>query len=440
MGHFRWSAIAIVCLFAAVVLRAQPATVVAISIEGIINPMTSSYLDRTIQEAQELNAECIVLRLDTPGGLDRSMRRMIEAILNSPIPVVVYVAPSGARAASAGVFITLAAHVAAMAPGTQLGAAHPVSIGGGGMDSVMAEKVTNDAAATVRTIAQARKRNVRWAEDAVRYSVSLTDREALDSNVIEIIASDLHELLGQLRGRTVTTVQGEHTFVLDNPRIEEIEMTVVEKFLHTITDPNIAALFLSLGFLAIVIEFYTPGSFGPGIVGTILLIFGFMATESLPINWAGILLLLLAAILLVVELYTPGIGVFAIGSGLAFVIGALILFSPPVPPSPSMPDVRVSSWLVALIAALFVGVGTFVARVAVQVQRRRPRSGIEQLIGAEGVATSSLSPLGTVLVRSERWSAENVGIEPVAAGDRIVVVGYDGAILRVRRAGEIPPS
>ncbi|MCS7302837.1 MAG: nodulation protein NfeD [Candidatus Kapabacteria bacterium] len=408
-------------------------SVVVAAIDGVINPMTATYLDRTLARARELGAECVIIELNTPGGLDRSMRDMVQSLLNSTVPTVVYVTPAGARAASAGVFITMAAHVAAMAPGTNIGAAHPVALGEGGMDSVMEQKVTNDAVAFIRSIAQVRQRNARWAEEAVRRSVSLTAQEALDSNVINLIARDRNDLIAKLRGRTIRTAAGERTLRLDNPQIVEVDMTVLEKFLHTITDPNIALLLLSLGFLAIVIEFYTPGTFGPAIAGVILLILGFMATGSLPINWAGILLIVLAAILLAIELYTPTVGVFAIGSAVAFTVGALLLFSPSTPPSPSMPAVSVSGWLVALIAVLFALVGLVIARAAVGVHRSRPRSGVEALIGAEGIARTNLAPIGTVFVRSEEWSAENVGPTPIAAGDPIIVVGAEGSVLRVER-------
>ncbi len=422
-------------LLAAHGAAAQSLVMVA-TIDGVINPFTASYLERALNTAKERNAACVIVELNTPGGLDRAMREMVQAMLSSPVPVVVYVAPSGARAASAGVFITLAAHVAAMAPGTNIGAAHPVALGEGQMDSVMNEKVTNDAMATIRAIAALRQRNVRWAEDAVRRSVSLTEREALDSGVIEIIARDRSDLLAQLNGRTVSTTNGERTLVLSGARIEEFPMSALERFFHTITDPNIALLLLSLGFLGIVIEFYTPGSFGPGIAGAILLIIGFMATGSLPVNWAGILLLVLAAILLVVELYTPGVGAFAIGAAIAFVVGALILFSPPSVPSPSLPVVSVSGWLVAAIAAMFVFVGLVVARAVLRSQRSAPRSGVERIIGARGIAKTRLSPIGTVLVNSEEWSAQNVGTEPIVEGQPIEVIGIEGMILQVRA---LPP-
>jgi membrane-bound serine protease (ClpP class) len=209
-------------------------------------------------------------------------------------------------------------------------------------------------------------------------------------------------------------------------------MTLIERFFHTITDPNIALLLLSLGFLGIVIEFYTPGSFGPGIAGVILLIVGFMATGSLPVNWAGVLLLALAAILLVIELYSPSIGVFAIGSAIAFIVGALILFSPPSIPSPALPIVTVSRWLIAGIAALFITVGLIVARAVIRSHRAAPRSDVKRIIGARGVAKTALAPRGTVLVSSEEWSAENVGSSPVSPGEMVEVLGIEGMILQVR--------
>lgn len=409
------------------------------NIDGVINPMTAYYLDRVLGLAQERSALCVVVQLNTPGGLDRAMRQMVQSILNSPVPVVVYVAPSGARAASAGLFITMAAHVAAMAPGTNIGAAHPVAIGQGTMDTVMAEKVTSDAMATIRAIAALRKRNTRWAEDAVRRSVSLTDREALDSGVVDLIAASTGELLAALDGRRITVAGSVRTLWLSNVRTEHVPMSWLEKFLHIITDPDIALLLLSLGFAGIVIEFYTPGSFGPGIAGAILLILGFTAMGSLPINWAGLLLIALAAVLLVIELYTHSVGVFAIGAAAAFVIGALLLFSPSAPVSPSLPVVSVSGWLVAAIAALLLTIGVVIARVAVGVHRSKPHSGIALLVGATGTAKTDLQPLGTVLVNSEDWTAENIGTEPIRRGDRVEVVAAEGTILRVRRIEQNAP-
>ncbi len=413
--------------------RAAGGVVLIADIDGVINPMTAHYLDRVLGLAQERSALCVVVQLNTPGGLDRAMRQMVQSILNSPVPVVVYVAPSGARAASAGLFITMAAHVAAMAPGTNIGAAHPVAIGQGSMDTVMAEKVTSDAMATIRAIAALRKRNTRWAENAVRHSVSLTDREALDSGVVDLIAPNISQLLAAIEGRQITVAGSALTLSLRHARTEHVPMSWLEKFLHIITDPDIALLLLSLGFAGIVIEFYTPGSFGPGIAGAILLILGFMAMGSLPINWAGLLLIALAAVLLVIELYTHSVGVLAIGAAVAFVIGALLLFSPSAPVSPSLPVVSVSGWLVAAIAALLLMIGIVIARVAVGVHRSKPHSGIALLIGATGIAKTDLQPLGTVLVNSEDWTAENIGTEPIRRGDRVEVIAAEGTILRVRR-------
>jgi membrane-bound serine protease (ClpP class) len=408
--------------------------VLVATIDGVINPMTAYYLDRVLEQAQQRDAQCVVVELNTPGGLDRAMRQMVQSILGSAVPVVVYVAPPGARAASAGLFITMAAHVAAMAPGTNIGAAHPVALGQGQPDSVMAEKVTNDAMATIRAIAALRNRNLRWAQEAVRRSVSLADREALDSGVVDLVAPSLGELLAALDGRQVTVQTTVRALSTRNAPIERVPMTWLERFLHIITDPDIALLLLSLGFAGIIIEFYTPGSFGPGIAGAILLILGFTALGSLPINWAGLILIALAAVLLVIELYTQSIGVLAVGAAIAFVLGALLLFSPATPVSPSLPAVSPSWWLIALIAAMVLGIGLAIARVAIKTHRTRPRSGTEMLIGAVGIAKTDLAPIGTVHVGSEEWSAENIGSEPIRQGDRVVVVRIQSTLLQVQRA------
>lgn len=430
-----------VAFLVAIVLAVLPARthasdsalVVVAEIEGVINPMTAEYLERVLGIASDRQAQCVVVRLNTPGGLDRAMRQMVQAILNSSVPVVVYVAPSGARAASAGLFITMAAHVAAMAPGTNIGAAHPVAIGQESTDSVMAEKVTSDAMATIRAIATLRNRNMRWAQEAVRRSVSLTDREARDSGVVDFVAATTAELLASLHGRRVQIGSTERVLRLDHVRTEAIPMNWLEKFLHVITDPDIALLLLSLGFAGIIIEFYTPGSFGPGIAGAIFLILGFMALGSLPLNWAGLLLIALAAALLIIELYTHSVGVLAIGAAVAFVIGALLLFTPTTPVSPSLPVVSVSGWLIAVMAALFLTIGILIARLAISSRRSKPHSGTELLIGAIGTAKTDLAPIGTVLVASEDWSAENVGSVPITHGDRVEVVAVRGTMLQVRR-------
>lgn len=411
----------------------QTSLVVIASIRGVINPLTTNYLNRVISQATEKSVECLIIELDTPGGLESAMREMVQSILTSPVPVVVYVYPSGARAASAGLFITLAAHIAVMSPGTNIGAAHPVGIGKGEMDSITAEKVVNDAAATIRSIAQLRHRNVLWAEEAVRKSVSITDEEALEKGVIDLIALNREELLEKIDGRTVETNQGKKILQLKNPRIDFVSMTLIEKFLHIITDPNIALLLLSLGMSAIVIEFYTPGSFGPAIVGIILLILGFLALGSLPINWAAILLILLAVVLIIIELYTPTFGIYAIGGIIAFILGALLLFTPFSPTTPAMPSVSVSWWLIAALAMLLGLLSLFITRSTIKAQRSKARSGMAALIGEIGVVTSDLNPIGTILLKSELWKAEIREGETIRTGEQVEVIGYEGAVLHVRR-------
>ena len=403
-----------------------------LTIDGVINPLTARYLAREVQAAADEGSRLIVVRLDTPGGLESSMREMTETILGSSVPLVVYVAPPGAHAASAGMFLTIAAHVAAMAPGTNIGAAHPVGIGGGQVDTVMAGKLVQDAAALARAIASARDRNAAWAEEAVRRSVSITAEEAVEQNVADLVAADLAELLRLLDGRTVATTAGEVTLRTADLRVIERPMRLTERILHTITDPNIAYILFTLGVVGLMAELYNPGTLFAGLTGVIALVLAFTAFGSLPIGWAGVLLLLVAVGLLVAELYTDGVGVLAVMGLVAFVLGSLMLYTPVRPVSPTMPDVGVSTWLIAVMA---IGIGGFFAVVlrAIATARRAPvATGPPALVGRAGVATSDLSPGGRVRVDGELWSAvaESGSIQ---AGEPVQVIGLDGVTLLVRR-------
>jgi membrane-bound serine protease (ClpP class) len=403
-----------------------------LTLEGVINPLTARYLERELREAASARAELVVLRLDTPGGLESSMRKMTEAILASRVPVAVYVAPPGARAASAGMFITIAAHVAVMAPGTNIGAAHPVGIGGAQADSVMTGKVVNDAAALARALAAERGRNVTWVEQAVRRSVSITAAEALEQDVVDLVARDLDELLRRLDGRQLRTSAGEVTLRTAGARLVEEPMRLHERMLHVITDPNVAYLLFTIAMVGIMAELYNPGMIFPGLVGAVSLLLALVAFGSLPINWAGILLLLLAAGLTIAELYTEGFGVFGVGGLVAFVLGSLLLYEPFGVPSPSLPAVRVSPWLIAATAA---GMGTFlviVVRALVRAQRAPVAVGPQALVGRVGVALSNLEPTGQVRVNGEVWSAV-VEDEAVRVGESVEVAGVEGVTLRVRR-------
>ena len=403
-----------------------------LTIDGVINPLTARYLERELHEAASARAELVVLRLNTPGGLESSMRRMTEAILASRVPVAVYVAPPGARAASAGMFITIAAHVAVMAPGTNIGAAHPVGIGGARADSVMTGKVVNDAAALARALAAERGRNAAWAEEAVRRSVSITATEALERDVIDLIAPDLDKLLRQLDGRQVRTAAGQVTVRTAAARLIEQPMRLHERLLHVITDPNVAYLLFTIAMVGIMAELYNPGMIFPGLTGAVSLLLALVAFGSLPINWAGVLLLLLAAGLTIGELYAEGFGVLGVGALIAFVLGSLLLYEPFGVPSPSLPAVRVSPWLIAATAAGMSAFLVLVVRALVRVQRTPVAAGPQTLVGRAGVALSNLEPTGQVRVDGEVWSAV-VEDETVRAGENVEVAGVEGVTLRVRR-------
>ena len=401
-----------------------------LTIDGVINPLTAQYLERGLREGAEAQAEAVVVRLNTPGGLESSTREMTQAMLASSVPVVVYVTPPGARAASAGMFITIAAHVAAMAPGTNIGAAHPVGLGGQ-TDPVMAEKLVNDTAAPARAIATARGRNAEWAERAVRESVSITAEEAVEEGVIDLMAGDLQELLLQMDGRQVVTTAGEVTLRTAEARVIDSPMNLPERILHVLADPNIAYILFTIGVIGVIAELYNPGTLFPGIVGGISLILAFTAFGNLPINWAGVLLMLLAIGLFVGELYTEGIGILAVGGLIAFVLGSLMLFSPLTPTSPTMPDIRVSRWLIAAVAFGIAGFFLLVLRAVFEARRAPVATGTQILIGHSGVATSDLSPSGTVRVESEIWSAvSESGF--IATGEQIEVVGVEGVTLKVK--------
>lgn len=403
------------------------------TLEGVINPLSASYVSRAVDRAERADARALVMQMDTPGGLDSSMREIIKDIVGSRIPVVVYVAPSGARAASAGMFITISAHVAAMAPGTNIGAAHPVSLGGEQQDEVMTEKVVQDAAATARSLATLRDRNADWAERAVKESVSATSEEALRLNVIDLIAPNMDNLLEKIDGRRITTEAGEVVLHLQGARRVDIPMTLVERLLHIITDPNIAYLLLSLGVIGIIAELYNPGTFISGTIGVISLVLAFVALGSLPIGWAGIGLMVLAVALAIGELSTAGFGALGVGAIAAFVVGSLLLFVPVTPVSPSLPAVRVNPWVIVLVTATFVLFFVLVIRKALQSRRMPVTTGIESLIGKHGRAATGLDPSGRVAIAGEDWTAESVE-DHIEAGTMVEVVGVTGVVLQVRRS------
>ena len=405
-----------------------------LEIEGVINPMTARYLARGLEAARTSPAEAVIVRLDTPGGTMQAMRAMVREILASEVPVVVYVAPAGARAASAGVFITAAAHVAAMAPGTNMGSAHPVSLGGGEQKAgkTMEEKVVNDAAAMARAIAARRGRNAAWLERAVRESVAVTAHEARELNVVDLVVENREALLAALDGQRVQTVAGAKALKLAGAQVNRTPMNLAERILHTITDPNIAYLLFSLGLIGLAAELYHPGMIFPGVVGLILVVLALVAFGSLPVNWGGVMLIALGVGLTVLDVLSAGIGLLTLGGATALLLGALFFYRPYGPISPAMPDLSLSPWLIVGSAALLLGFSGIVARALWRVRNLPVQGGKESLIGRTAVAESPLEREGRVRVGTEVWSA--VADENVASGEQVRVVGVQGVTLRVRRA------
>ena len=399
-----------------------------IIVEGVIDPFTAQYVERGLDIAQSDGAQCLIIQLDTPGGSDAPMRDIVQRMLNSSVPTVAYVAPAGARAGSAGVFITLAADVAAMAPGTNIGAAHPVDITGA-ITGTVGEKVTNDAAAYIRAIAEKRGRNTEWAEEAVRESVSIIEREAVEYQVVDLVADDLTDLLDEIDGREVITAAGPVTLRTRGAPVRIIGMNFAENFLHVIVDPNIAYLLLSIGTLALTAEFYHPGAVFPGVTGVICLILAFVAFGSLPVNWGGVVLIILAVVLFIVDIKVAGF-MLSVGGAIAFVLGSLMLFSPFASPSPTMPRLTVSWPLIVLMTAAIASFFLFALSAGIRAQRAKATSGIESMVGATGTAVSDLDPWGTVQVKSELWSA--IAEEgPIKEGEQVRVVSAKGVRLKV---------
>ena len=388
-------------LFFPGMLHAQK--VVSIQIDGTINPASADFIHNAIERAGEAKAECLVIRLNTPGGLLTSTRNIVSDLLVSPVPVIVYVSPGGAHAGSAGVFITMAAHIAAMAPGTNIGAAHPVSMQGG-MDSTMSSKATNDAAAFIRSIADKRKRNLDWAEDAVRNSVSITATEALQKNVIDIVAATEKDLLSQIDGKLIQLPFGEHVLQTKNAAIETYSMSVWEKILNIISDPSIAYILLMLGMYGIMFELYNPGAMFPGIVGVISLILAFYSMHSLPVNYAGLALIIFGIILFILEIKIVSHGILAIGGIVSLLLGSMML----IRTSSGLELAKISLGVIisaTLVTALFF---LFIIGLGLKAQRRKIVTGREGLPGITGVAMGLLSPFGLVMLEGEIWNAESV--------------------------------
>ena len=420
----RWSA----CVVALLLTRMSYGSpkVVAVDVGGIVHPVTVEIVSRAIDQAKRDNADAVLLRLNTPGGLMDAMRQTIEKIVASPVPIITYVTPSGGRAASAGFFLLEAGDIAAMAPGTNTGAAHPVLMGGE-MDADMKRKVENDASASLRSLTQKRGRNSALAEKAVLESKSFTEKEALDGRLIELIARDEQDLLAQLDGREVVRFDGrKQTLHLAGAAVSVYQPNWRERIISAVADPNIALILIVVGALGIYIEFSSPGLIAPGIAGAISVLMGLSALSVLPINWAGVALLILAFTLFALEAKLASHGVLGLGGAVAMVLGAVLLVDSP------LPELRIRLSVAIALAVPFAIITTILLTLVVRARANKVVTGPSGMLGEPGVAVTQLAPSGKVRVRGEYWDAIAQPGAPVEPGAKILVVGIKGLELAVK--------
>jgi len=405
---------------------APPGAVHVLTTNGDVNPVMERYFDRGISAAEDDQAALVVIRLDTPGGLLSSTNDIVKRILAAKVPVAVYVWPSGAQAASAGTFITEAAPVAAMVPTSRIGAAHPIDSSGGEIEGPLNDKITNDSVALIRSLAERHGRNADWAEDAVRDSVSASGTDALKLNVIDYTADDLDALLAAVDGKSVKLDSGRVTIRAASAPVVYNNRNFIENFLDILADPNIAFLLLSLGSLAIFIEFVHPGAIFPGVFGVIALLLGFFALSVLPFNWAGVALILVAFILFGLEVFVPSHGILGIGGAVALVFGGLLLTSD------NPPGFQTSPLLVFAMAAALAAWVVFVVVNIVRIRHMPPKTGVQTILGHQAIARSSLNPTGFVFVDGEYWQAESEDGE-VQPGEPVIVTDIQGLKLTVKK-------
>lgn len=409
-----------------IVLPAQ--TVVSLKIDGAINPVIADYIRDGIKKASEEKATCLLIHLNTPGGLLQSTRIIVSSMLESPVPVIVYVAPGGAHAGSAGAFITLAAHIAAMAPGTNIGAAHPVSFQPS-TDSIMNAKGTNDAAAFIRAIAEKRNRNVQWAEDAVRQSVSITEKEALQKGVIDLIAVSTEDLLDQVHGKQVALTATTITLDTKNARTVPYHMSFIERILNVLSDPSIAYIMMMLGLYGIMFELYNPGAILPGVIGVIALILSFYSMHTLPINYAGLALIIFSIILFLLEIKIASHGILAIGAVISLLLGSLML----IRNQSTLEFVRISRIAIIAFTVTTTLFFLFVVGMGLRAQRAKVVTGIEGLVGAIAYALDILDPAGTVMFQGEVWNAISL-TGRIDKGDKVRIREMRNLTLYVEKA------
>lgn len=421
--------VALVLIF----LWAMPAqakdNVIVLKIAGAINPIVSDYVSQEIRSANETQEALVVIEMDTPGGLDTSMRAIIKEIQSSNVPVATYVSPSGSRAASAGTFIAIASHIAAMSPGTNIGAAHPVNMLSGGVgqeqDSTMNEKVTNDSAAYIRSLAELRGRNAYWAELSVKKSVSISAEEAKKLGVIDLIAGSLEALVLAVDGREINVHSGKIILRTENGKVVVREMDKRQRILAIISDPNVAYMLLMLGLVGLYFELSNPGLILPGVVGGIAMILALYAMHTLPVNYAGLLLILLGIVLFIAEVKIVSYGLLSVGGVVSILLGSLMLIDT------EDPEMQISRTVLYPTMVIFCLIAAGTIFLAARSARLRPISGVEGLVGEKGVAKSDMSPFGHVFVHGEVWNAECEG--SVSAGDTVVVQAVDGLKIKVKK-------
>ncbi len=396
-----------------------------IEVDGIINPATAKFITESIDQATEKGAQCLIIQLDTPGGLMESMRSIVKRILTASIPVIVYVSPSGARAASAGVFITMAAHLAVMAPGTHIGAAHPVSLGEGKESKTMSEKIVNDTVSYIKTIAKTRGRNVDWGEKAVRKSVSITEEEALKLNVIDMVSPDIPDLLTRIDGKVIKFDGMTRTLLTKGVQPRSLQMSWRYRLLDIISNPSIAYILLMLGIYGIFFELSNPGAILPGVVGGIFLILAFYALQMLPISFAGLALILFAIILFIAEIKVVSHGLLSVGGVISLFLGSMMLIESPTD------YMRIS--LSVIIPAVLVSAAFFVFAVTMAIRARlaKPTTGIEGLIGEIGIAVTPIAPEGKASIHGEFWNV--FSDQPIERGDKVQVVEVVNLRLKVKK-------
>lgn len=403
----------------------EKAPVFTIEVDGIINPATAKFIIESIDQAAQQGAQCLIIQLDTPGGLMESMRIIVKKILSANIPIIVYVAPSGGRAASAGVFITMSAHIAVMAPSTHIGAAHPVSLGEGKESKTMSEKIVNDTVSYIKTTAKARGRNVDWAEQAVRKSVSITEEEAVKLNVVDFISPNLQDLLTKIDGKILKFDGITRTLLTKGIQPRSVQMSWRYRFLDIISNPTIAYILLMLGIYGIFFELSNPGAILPGVVGGIFLILAFYALQMLPINFAGLALILFAIILFIAEIKVVSHGLLAVGGVISLFLGSLMLIENPTE------YMRIS--LSVIIPAVVVSGAFFVFAVTMAIRARlqKPTTGMEGLIGEIGIASTPIVPEGKVAIHGEIWDV--VSDQNIERGEKVQVIGVVNLKMKVKK-------